>query len=694
LLDAVNLALGIDIGGTFTDIVLLDAATGRQWNLKLLTTPRDPAEAVVEGASRVLAAAAAAAGAVRRVVHATTLFTNALIERKGAPTGLLTTRGFRDVLEIGRERKYDLYDIHLEMPEPLVPRALRREVEERIGPRGEVDVKLVVADVLAEAEALVAAGCTSIAIAFLHAYANPLHERRAAAVLADRYPGLFVTTSHEVAAEIREYERLSTTVANAYVKPLAERYLGGLEGRLAGIGIAAPLFLMLSSGGLTHVAEAKRIPIQLLESGPAAGAIAAAHFGLRSGERNILAFDMGGTTAKLSVVDDGEPMVTYAFEAARARRFREGSGLPLRISSVELIEIGAGGGSIARVDTMGLVKVGPQSAGAEPGPACYDRGGTAPTVTDANLLLGYLDPRYFAGGTLPIREDLAAGAVDGLAEAAGLGGIVAAHGVHDIVNETMASAARVHIAERGKDLRRYAMVATGGGGPLHGCAVARKLGLGRMIVPPSAGVASAIGLLVAPARVDRVATVARPLDAIDWPALEALCTGMEEEAARVALMSGLRDAGLTRRRLADMRYAGQGFEILVRLPDGPYDAAFAPRIADAFAAAYREIYTLNPPGARAELVNLRVAVTASADAVAQPTAARDAGDGLKGHRAVRFAAAGNALDTPVYDRLRLPIGRRLHGPAVVEEPESTLLVPPGMSFEAEPNGNIVVHLHD
>ncbi len=691
-----SLALGIDIGGTFTDIVLLDTADGRQWNLKLLTTPRDPAAAVVEGAARVLAAASAAPGAVRRVVHATTLFTNALIERKGAPTGLLTTRGFADVLEIGRERKYDLYDIHLEMPEPLVPRALRREVEERIGPRGEVEVPIAIAGLEAEADALVAAGCTSIAVAFLHAYANPLHEQRAAAALARRHPGLFVTTSHEVAAEIREYERLSTAVANAYVKPLAERYLGSLEGRLGGIGIAAPLFLMLSSGGLTHVAEAKRIPIQLLESGPAAGAIAAAHYGLRSGERNILAFDMGGTTAKLSVVDEGEPMVTFAFEAARARRFREGSGLPLRISSVELIEIGAGGGSIARVDAMGLVKVGPQSAGAEPGPACYDRGGTAPTVTDANLLLGLLDARYFAGGTMPIREDLAGRAVEGLAASAGLDAVGAAHGVHDIVNETMAGAARVHIAERGKDLRRYALVATGGGGPLHGCAVARKLGLGRMIVPPSAGVASAMGLLIAPARVDRVATVARPLDAIDWPALEALAASMEEEAARIARMSGLPEAGLLRRRLADMRYAGQGFEIPVRLPDGPYDAGTAPRIAEAFAAAYRGIYALNPPDGRVELVNLRVAVTAPAAVIAEAAAATHPAGGaaLKGRRPVRFAAAGAALDTPVYDRARLPPGRRIEGPALVEEPESTLLVPPGTWFVAEPNGNIVVHLHD
>jgi N-methylhydantoinase A len=691
----VSLALGIDIGGTFTDIVLLDAASGQQWNLKLLTTPADPADAVVEGAARVLATSGAAAGSVRRVVHATTLFTNALIERKGAPTGLLTTAGFRDVLEIGRERKYDLYDIHLEMPEPLVPRGLRREVRERLSPRGEVEIPIAVEDVLAEGDELVAAGCTSIAITFLHSYANPAHEQQAAAALAARHPRLFVTTSHEVAAEIREYERLSTAVANAYVKPLAERYLGALEGRLAEIGISAPLFLMLSSGGLTHVAEAKRVPIQLLESGPAAGAIAAAHFATLSGERNILAFDMGGTTAKLSVVDDGQPLITYAFEAARARRFREGSGLPLRISSVELIEIGAGGGSIARLDAMGLVKVGPQSAGAEPGPACYDRGGTAPTVTDANLLLGYLDARFFAGGTMAIREDLAGQAVDPLANAAGLSRPPAAHGVHDIVNETMASAARVHIAERGKDLRRYALVTTGGGGPLHGVAVARKLGLGRMIVPPSAGVASAVGLLVAPARVDRVTTVAQPLDAIDWPALEALAAGMEEEAACIARMSGLPDANMTRRRFADMRYAGQGFEILVRLPDGPYDAASADQLGETFAAAYREIYTLNPPGARPEMVNLRVAVTVPADAVTLPPASGGGtDDGLKSTRMARFTAEGPAIDTPVYDRLRLPIGRRFDGPALVEEPESTLLIPPGVWFIVERNGNIVVHLHD
>ncbi len=475
--------LGIDVGGTFTDIVVYDAVSGRQASHKELTTHDDPSEGVMAGIDRVLRESAIAPADIGRLVHATTLFSNALIERKGAPTGLITTRGFRDTLEIGRERKYELYDIRIIKPAPLVPRRLRLEVPERMAVDGSVRIPLDEDAVLAAAARLTAEGVTSLAIVFLHSYANPAHERQACELLAKRYPNLTLSASIEVAPEIREYERVSTTVINAYIKPLAERYIAALSERIAGRGIAAPLLLMLSNGGLAGIEEAKRTPVQLLESGPAAGALVAAHLGAADGGKHVLAFDMGGTTAKLSIVDDGKPTVAYSFEAAREKRFVEGSGLPVRISTLELIEIGAGGGSIAHLDDIGLLKVGPVSAGSEPGPAAYGRGGTQPTVTDADFVLGYLNPPISSAALWPIDMGAAEAAMRPLAERAGLSVAGLAWGIHDVVNENMASAARVHLAEHGKDPRRYALLCTGGAGPVHAYYVAKKLGLRRLIAP-------------------------------------------------------------------------------------------------------------------------------------------------------------------------------------------------------------------
>src|SRR2546426_10710948 len=477
-------ALGIDIGGTFTDIVVYDHDSGRQWSRKVLTTHDDPVRAVAAGVATVLGDGRLESRHFTRVVHATTLFTNALIERKGAVTGLITTAGFGDTLEIGRERKFELYDLNIAKPEPLVPRNLRLEVAERVKADGSVRQPLDRAQLLGCVDRLVAGGVGSIAVVFLHAYANPRHEAEAVGLIAERYPEIYTTASHEVAPEIREFERASTTVANAYIKPLAHQYLGRMARQLAEARIPAPLLLMLSSGGLTHVAEAQRTPVQMLESGPAAGAIAAAFFGRADSGGDLLAFDMGGTTAKLSLVDGGEPRTAYSFEAARQKRFIEGSGLPIRISTIELIEIGAGGGSIAHVDEIGLLKVGPRSAGSQPGPACYGLGGSEPTVTDADLLLGYLNPEYFAGGTIAIDLAAARAALTGLADAVRLPLISVAWGVHDVVNENMATAARVHIAERGRDPRDYALLCTGGAGPVHACHVACKLGLRQVICPP------------------------------------------------------------------------------------------------------------------------------------------------------------------------------------------------------------------
>lgn len=686
--------LGIDIGGTFTDIVFYDTVTGRQESLKELTTHGDPSRGVMAGIDRLMAEAKIAPGDVGRVVHATTLFTNAVIERRGAITGLLTTQGLRDTLEIGRERKYELYDIHTAKPRPLVPRHLRLEVTERIAVDGRIVTPLDEASVLAAVDRLVAAGVTSLAIVYLHSYANPTHERRTLELIAARHPDLALSASIDVCPEIREYERTSTTVINAYVRPLAGRYLGAIAAEIAKRGITAPLLLMLSNGGLTNIEEAKRTPVQLLESGPAAGALVAAHLGREDGGAHVLAFDMGGTTAKLSVIDDGKPSVAYSFEAAREKRFIEGSGLPVRISTLELIEIGAGGGSIAHLDEIGLLKVGPISAGSEPGPSCYGLGGMDLTVTDADFLLGYLNPDYFAGGRMSVDMAAARDAAKRLAASASLEDIAAAWGVHDLVNENMANAARVHIAEHGKDPRNYALLCTGGAGPVHAYHVAKKLGLRRLIAPQSAGVASALGLIVAPARVDRVATVARDFAEIAWPDLEATFARLEAEAHAVleATLPAAKATHVT--RLADIRYVGQASELVVALPAGPYTAASRPALVAAFEAAYRAAFTRTPPTSQIEIINARVSSTREVEggALALQAAVATGGDALKGERAIYFPEQRAHRPTPVFDRARLTPGRRHAGPAVIEESSSTLVVGTGGHFTLMANGNIVVEI--
>ena len=688
-------SLGIDIGGTFTDIVVYDHESGAHYNRKELTTQDDPARGVIAGLLGLLEARGFDPRSFNRVVHATTLFSNALIERKGAKTGLITTEGFRDVLEIGRERKYELYDIFIEMPEPLVPRNLRLEVAERVGPAGGVERPMDAAQLSERAARLVEAGAESLAIVFLHSYANPAHESEALELLAKAHPDTFLSASCEVAPEIREYERASTTVANAYVKPLAARYLGHLESQIAELHVGAPLLLMLSNGGLTHVEEAKRSPINLLESGPAAGALAAAWFGGQGGERNLLAFDMGGTTAKLSLIDGGEPLVAYEFEAARQKRFIKGSGLPIKTSTIELIEIGAGGGSIAHVDELGLLKVGPNSAGSEPGPACYGLGGEAPTVTDADLLLGYLNPDFFVGGEMAIDPAAAQAALQPLVEQTGLSPAGVAWGIHDVVNESMAGAARVHIAERGKDPRNYALLATGGAGPVHAYYVARKLGLSRLICPPSAGVASALGLLMAPARVDRVATVASRLDALDWQDFEATFTRLEQDALKVVRDTGLPPERARMMRLADMRYVGQAFELVIELPEGPYGEGSRDALLEAFEQTYLQTFTRTPPDVPVEFVNVRVSARADipGGALALKAAAGGAADGArKGRRKAYFPESRDYQDTQVYDRYLLGQGEEFVGPAIVEEKESTLIIGPEARFHIDPVGNLVVDL--
>lgn len=690
------LSLGIDIGGTFTDLVVLDPVTGNTAVWKESTTPDDPSRGAMLGLAKLLERSGIAPERIGRVIHATTLFTNALIERKGVPTGLLTTAGFADVLEIGRERKYELYNVFLEMPQPLVGRSWRREVPERLAPDGSVEIPVDVKTALREAEALVADGVRSLAICFLHAYANPAHERAAATAIAQRFPDLSLSLSCDIAPEIREYPRVVTTVANAYVKPLAETYLDRLDTALRDAGIPGGLFLMLSNGGLTHVAEAKRAPVQLLESGPAAGALAGAWFSRHAGLERVLAFDMGGTTAKLALVDDGEPLVAWGFEAARQKRFLRGSGLPIQIATVELIEIGAGGGSIAQPSALGTLHVGPESAGAQPGPACYARGGTQPTVTDADLVLGYLNAEFFLGGTMRIDADAAKAVLGGVADSLELDALRGAFGVHDVVNENMAGAARVAIAERGRVPREYALLATGGAGPVHAWNVGHKLGVRHVVCPPCAGAGSTIGMLMAPARIDRVASFAQTLHDADWDVAMAIFAGLEQDALTVATMTGADLEQRTVRRLADMRYMGQGSEITVALPE----AMDATAVRAAFEASYSSLFGRTPPGATIQFVALRLALTApmpgSGSVLRLGGSARvvDAAAALKGRRDVHFSNAGGPVETPVYDRYALPVGTRIAGPAVFEENESTFVIGPGSNATVLPDGSILTDMPD
>jgi N-methylhydantoinase A/oxoprolinase/acetone carboxylase beta subunit len=685
--------LGVDIGGTFTDLVLIEEGTGRAFVGKTLTTPREPADGVVKGLAELLGRHGLAAGRIGSVIHATTLVTNALIERKGARTGLLTTRGFRDVLEVGREKRFDLYDLFLEMPRPLIPRPLRLEADERMRLDGTAERPLDPASVRQAARALAAAGVESVAVSFLHAYANPAHEMAAEALLRAEMPGVYASRSSAVAPEIKEFERTSTTAANAFVQPLADRYLGRLAADLEALGCRAPLTLMLSSGGLCSAEDARALPVRLVESGPAAGALAAAQVGRLAGREAVLGFDMGGTTAKLCLVDGGEPVTVFAFEVARTSRFQRGSGLPILAPTIELIEIGAGGGSLARIDALGLLKVGPESAGADPGPACYGLGGEHPTVTDADLVLGYLNPDFFLGGEMRLDRDAAEAAIAaGVGQRLGLDAVRAAWGIFDTVSETMASAARLHIAEKGKDPRRYTLVATGGAGPVHAAHVARKLQIGQVLCPAAAGVASTLGLLVAPPKADLVRSYVRALADVEWGALNSLYAEMEGQARRMLDLVGVDPGAVRITRQADMRYVGQGHEIVVPVPGG----ALGPETRTTLEASFREVYYAlfgrALEGVPIEAINWRVTLAGPAgrlDAV-RPERPREEAPPLKGTRPGFVAERGGLAPVPVYDRYALPAATRFEGPAIVEERESTALIPPGASFVADAFGNLLI----
>jgi N-methylhydantoinase A len=695
-MDAGRYRAGVDIGGTFTDLLLLDEQTGEMIIGKILTTPGDPSLAVIQGLQALLAERRLDPAAVSTTIHGTTLITNAIIERKGSKTGLITTQGFRDALEIGREKRYDIYDIFLENPQPLVPRALRREVAERLDETGRVLVPLNRMEVFDVVQDLLRAGVEALAVVLLHSFRNPAHERIIREVVESEFPSLMLSLSSDVMPEIREFERTSTTVANVYVKPIARRYLHKLRGEVQQLGFRGDLYIMLSNGGITTCETASEYPIRLIESGPAAGALAASFYSQLKGLDHVISFDMGGTTAKICVIDQGQPMVTTEFEVARVYRFKKGSGLPVKVPVIEMIEIGAGGGSIARIDELGLLKVGPDSAGADPGPACYELGGSEPTVTDADLVLGYLDPQYFLGGKMQLDRARAEEAIrKRVAEPLGVDLTRAAWGMHDVVNENMVNAARIHLVERGRDQRRYSLIAFGGAGPVHAYRVAEKLKLRQIVCPPAAGVASAFGFLVAPMAFDFVQTYLTTLPNSDFTHLNTIFEEMETRGRALLRQAGVPDAVMTVTRSADMRYLHQGFEINVPVAGEHLNPDDIPRLQASFDQEYERMYKRLNPNVDVEALNWRVIVAGprpiirmkQTDHQSPPIEAI-----RRGERPAYFPEASGYVNCPVYDRYQLAPGMVLRGPAIIEERESTVVVGPGARVEVDAYQNVVIWL--
>ncbi|WP_244608617.1 hydantoinase/oxoprolinase family protein [Bradyrhizobium algeriense] len=688
--------IGVDVGGTFTDLVLIDGSSGKIFLGKRLTTHADPSRAIFEGVERLLQESGCAIEDVNEIAHGTTLVTNAIIERNGAKIGLLTTQGFRDSLELGKEIRHDRHDLFLRRPEPLVARRFRHEIGERINAAGEILLELAEADVRAAARQLKAEGVEAVAICFLHSYANATHERRACEILKSELPGVPITLSHEIAPEIREYERCNTACANAYVQPMMNRYLTHLDEKLRRRGFRGALHLMLSGGGLTTVDAAQSQPIHLIESGPAAGATAATFYSRITQTPHLISFDMGGTTAKMCLLEGGRPERSNQFEAARVSRFQKGSGLPLKIPVIDLIEIGAGGGSIARIDQMGLLKIGPQSAGSEPGPVCYGRGGSRPTVTDADLVLGYLSPTYFLGGEMKLDMATVQRALqEHVARPLAVDVVEAAIGIRRIVDENMAAATRMCIAEKGRDPRQYAMLAFGGAGPVHAHSLARLLGVRRLIVPLGAGVISALGFLVAAPAIDLARSHGGRLADLDWQRVDELLKAMEQEAGQFLAEAGISSESVIIRRSVDMRYLGQGFEIPIGIPNGSLDAGAREDLAQRFGAAYERHFGRSIPGVPVEVLTWRLSAICPAPDVALRFSISQGPEGgpLKGSRNVYFHEVGFVI-TNVFDRYRLRPGSRFEGPAVVEERESTTVIGPGCTVEVDSYFNLIIDIKE
>ena len=669
--------LGCDIGGTFTDFVLVNDQTGDFQTHKCLTTPSDPSQAVAEGVGLLDANVPGFMASTDEFIHGTTLVINAIIERKGARTGLITTQGFRDVLELGRELRYDAYDIFAEYPEPLVPRFLRKEVAERVASDGRVLLPLQADDIAAVLQELQEMQIESLAVCLINSYENPIHEKRIKDELEKLAPDLSLSTSFEVLPQIREYERTCTTVTNAYVKPITSKYLEKLSARLNSLGFQGKLFIMLSSGGITSIETARKFPVRIIESGPTAAVIASQHYGSLFQIKDMFCFDMGGTTAKSCLIQKGQAGMVSTFEVGRVQRFKKGSGLPIQVPVVDLMEIGAGGGSMAKISNMGLLQVGPESAGADPGPVCYGKAGVTPTVTDADLVLGYLDPEYFLGGTMTLDKSAAENAIlETIAKPLGTTLVEAAFGIHDLINETMAAAAKTHIAEKGGNPNIVTISAFGGAGPVHAYGLAKKISAPRILVPPLAGVGSALGFFTAPVAFDLTRSHRVRLDEADFNEIESLFQALETEGAAI-LQKSMDDDSLRIERTLMMRFIGQGAETDLRLENKPFYDWETLEIRHLFDQAYEKLYGRTYPEAQIEFVTFKVRVSEPERPFQLPRFEHQTGrlaDARKGTRPAFSLAQKMFLPHAVYDRAKLFPGAAIQGPAIVEERESTIVI--------------------
>jgi len=689
--------IGVDIGGTFTDLALVDDATGRVFTHKLLTTPEAPERAVIDGVAAILKLAGGMIEQVSALVHGTTLVTNALIERRGCKVAMLVTRGFRDTLDMGRETRYDLYDLRLQFAPPLIARSARLEVDERIDHRGRVvqplDCKSVIAPL---AELVEREQPEAIAICLLHSYVDATHERELAELVRREHPGLQVSLSGEGYPVIREYERWTTTALNAYVQPLVDRYLTRLEDELAANGFAGRLLIMASNGGTLTPKIARRFPSRLLESGPAAGILMSAAVGRALERPDVLAYDMGGTTAKGALIRDGQPMKRYELEVAHVHHFRAGSGLTMNLPVLDMIEIGAGGGSLAGVDERGMLRVGPTSAGAVPGPACYGRGGTTPALTDANLTLGYLDSASFLGGRMSVDADAARQAIGaGVAAALDASTTRAAWGIHEVVNENVAGAFRVHASERGVDVRRCTMVAFGGCGPLHAVRIARKLKVPTVVLPPAAGVMSALGLLISPLSFEVGTTRVLPWSEVTVEVWSQVFGQLRAQAAQVLGEAGLAVDDMVLRGRLDLRYAGQGYEVGVDVDLSQPAARARDAVPQLFEQAYVAVFGLALEGQPLEVVQWRLETVSRQQETAQSSqfASYEApGSADRGSRPAYDPDSGEFVAHRVLDRYRMAPGSEFTGPALVEEMESTTVIGAGVRGRVDAQRNLILEL--
>ncbi|UUV07280.1 hydantoinase/oxoprolinase family protein [Ruegeria sp. YS9] len=686
---AESIRMGVDIGGTFTDVVLEKA--GEQYSVKVLTTYAAPENAIIDGMHQVCTKAGIDPSEIEQIIHGTTLATNALIERRGAKTALITTEGFRDVIEMRTESRFEQYDLNLNLPDPLLSRHMRFTVPGRVNAKGEILVELERADVEAVVDRIAEAGFESVAVGLIHSYLNPKHEQLVRDVLVEKLPNVSVSISSEVSPQMREYERFNTVVANAYIKPLMASYLGRLEDRLRGEGVACRIFLMHSGGGIISIQNAADFPVRLVESGPAGGAVFAAHIAARYGLDKVLSFDMGGTTAKICLIKNQTPKTSRVFEVARTYRFKKGSGMPISIPVIDMVEIGAGGGSLAHVDGMRQIRVGPESAGSEPGPACYGRGGERPAVTDADLVLGKLDPDNFAGGSIALHPDKSEQALSAhVGDTLDMDAVEAAFGVAEVVDENMANAARVHAVENGEDLSEYTMIAFGGAAPLHAGRLCEKLGVERLLVPPGAGVGSAIGFLRAPFSFEANRSVYMKLSDFDADKIKGLLTDLKAEATGFVRTCDEVSPILSEFKVY-MRYTGQGWEIPIALTEeqamNPDAATFQAR----FEEDYTKLFGRPVAGMDIEITVWSVNATTPPEDVARiETTDGSTPVALNGTRQLFDPASGKYLEAHVIDRSRMQAGQRAHGPAAVTEAETTIIVPASRDAIRQPDGCIDV----